>query len=153
MSCASIQGDMTLDTQRRAGDAGRVGARDPRQVRRILDSRPKAGRTAESVARWLARGPFLEDTRLTATTLGGLSAWHVTGSLKAGARLPAIKAGNAAPTFRTTGSGQAAYGPLLSGEYTLVDVPGAGVTVVWSWTMSGEDLTPNQAVIHSLSFH
>ena len=76
----------------------------------------------------------------------------MTGSLKPGARLPATKAGNAAPTFRTTGSGQAAYGPLLSGEYTLVDVPGAGLTVVWSWTLSGEDLTPNQAVIDSLSF-
>ena len=65
---------------------------------------------------------------------------------------PPERVGNSAPTFRTAGSGQAAYGRKLSGEYTLADVPGAGLTVVWSWTLSGEDLTLNQAVIDSLSF-
>ena len=147
-------GDMTLDAYRKAGDAGVAVLEHavPVKYDESWARDPKAGRTAESMARWLSRRPFLEDTTLTPTTLGGLPAWHVTGSLKAGARLPAIKAGYAAPTFRTTGSGQAAYGPLLTGEYTLADVPGAGVTVVWSWTLSGEDLTPNQALIDSLSF-
>jgi hypothetical protein len=147
-------GDMTLDTYRKAGDAGVAVLEHavPVKYDGSWTRDPKAGRTAESVARWLSRRPFLEDTTLTRTTLDGLPAWHVTGSLKPGARLPAIKAGNAAPTFRTAGSGQAAYGRSLSGEYTLVDVPGAGLTVVWSWTLSGEDLTPNQAVIDSLSF-
>ena len=37
-------------------------------------------------------------------------------------------------------------------KYTLADVPGAGLTVVWSWTREGADLTPNQAVIDSISF-
>jgi hypothetical protein len=104
------------------------------------------------VARWLSRRPFLEDTTLTPITLAGLPAWHVTGNLKAGARLPAFKVGDAAPTFKTPGGGQAAYTLALRGEYTLIDVPRAGLTVVWSWTLSDEDLAPNQAVIDSLSF-
>jgi hypothetical protein len=147
-------GNMTLDAYRRDGDAGVAVFEHaiPVKYDRSWTRDPKAGRTAESVSRWLSRRPFLENTTRTQTELGGQVAWHVTGSLKPGAWLPVIKAGNAAPTFRTTGSGQAAYGHLLRGEYTLLDVPGAGLTVVWSWTLSGEDLTPNQAVIDSLSF-
>ena len=114
---------------------------------------PKAGRTAESVARWLSLRPFLEDTTLTQTTLGGLPAWRVTARLKPDARLPAGKVGfgEVAPTF-VNESGQAGYGQDLTGEYTLADVPGAGLTVVWSWTVEGADLTPNQALIDSMSF-
>ena len=67
--------------------------------------------------------------------------------------MPANKHGipEVAPTFANE-SGQAAYGRDLTGEYTLADVPGAGLTVVWSWTRDGADLTPNQAVIDSISF-
>ena len=147
-------GDMTLDTYRNTNDTGVAVLEHavPVKYDGSWTRDPTAGRTAESAARWLSRRPFLEDTTLAPTTLSGLPAWHVTGSLKPGARLPAIKVGNAAPTFRTTGSGQAAYSRRLSGEYTLVDVPGAGLTVVWSWTLSGDDLTLNQPLIDSLSF-
>jgi hypothetical protein len=120
---------------------------------------PQGGETAESLARWLSRRPFLEDTTLTQTTLGGLAAWRVTGSLRPDATLPAVgKAlGQVAPTFITMDgirgvTGSSAYSPDLAGEYWLVDVHGAGVVVVWSLAQSVDDLTPNQVLIDSLSF-
>jgi hypothetical protein len=112
-----------------------------------------AGDTAESVARWLSRRPFLQHTSVNQTTLSGHPAWVVTGSLKPGAALPAAKdsIGDVAPTF-VNATGQAAYGKHLTGEYTLADIHGAGLVVVWSWTLEHDDLTPNQVLIDSLSF-
>ena len=75
-------GSTLLDTYR--NDAGAGVAVFEKTVPAKYDESwsrdPKAGRTAESVARWLSRRPFLEDTTLTQTTLGGLPAWRVTGS-------------------------------------------------------------------------
>ena len=120
---------------------------------------PDGGKTAESMARWLSRRPFLEDTTRTRTTLGGLEAWRVTGSLKADANLPATgkSQGKVAPTFITMEGSKGvtastAYWPGLAGEYWLVDVPGGGVAVVWSLAPSNDELAPNQALIDSLSF-
>jgi hypothetical protein len=111
---------------------------------------PSAGTDAESIATWLANRPFLTHATLTRTTIGGLTAWRVAARLRPGARLPAPKAGfgAVAPTF-TAGPGTAGYRPGFSAEYTLVDVPGAGVTVIWSWSVNhGERaLTGNQAFI------
>ena len=46
------------------------------------------------------------------------------------------------------------YRPNLTGQYTLLDVPGAGVTVIWSWTLNhgNQVLAANQAFIDGLSF-
>jgi hypothetical protein len=117
---------------------------------------PTAGTTAASMARWLSKRPYLVHTTLTRTAVGGRPAWHVTGDLKRGVALPAAKAGgNVAPTF---GGGRlgggAGYRPGLTGQYTLLDVPGAGVTVIWSWTMNHgkQALAGNQAFIDGLSF-
>jgi hypothetical protein len=46
------------------------------------------------------------------------------------------------------------YRANLTGQYTLLDVPGAGVTVIWSWTLNHDDhaLAGNQAGIDGLSF-
>ena len=148
-------GSTVLDTYRNDAGAGVAVLEKavPAKYDESWSRDPEAGRTAESVARWLSRRPFLEDTTLTQTTLGGLPAWRVTGKLKPDAALPADKKSiqEVAPTFFNE-SGQAAYGRDLTGEYTLADVPGAGLTVVWSWTREGADLTPNQAVIDSISF-
>jgi hypothetical protein len=87
--------------------------------------------------------------------VGGRPAWHVTGDLKPGAALPAPKAtGNVAPTFGRAYSDSMGYRPGLTGQYTLLDVPGAGVTVIWSWTVDHRDrvLAANQAFINGLSF-
>lgn len=116
---------------------------------------PSAGTTAHSMARWLADRPFLIHTRLTRTTVGALTAWHVSADLKPGAALPAPKAGgNVAPTFGRAYNDSLGYRKNLKGEYTLVDVRGAGVTVIWSWTVNHPDsaLIANQTFIDTLSF-
>jgi hypothetical protein len=116
---------------------------------------PSAGTTAASMARWLSQRPFLIHTTLTRTTVGGRPAWHVTGDLKPGASLPAPKErGNVAPTFGRDYNDSMGYRADLTGQYTLLDIPGAGVTVIWSWTVDhgNHALIANQAFIDGLSF-
>jgi hypothetical protein len=125
---------------------------------------PTAGTTAASVARWLSERPFLRDTTLQQTTVGGRPAWRVTGQLKPGAALPAQKngTGQIAPTFTgggpdtpaNRGYGGPGYAPNLTGDYTLLDLPGAGLTVIWSWSTNPQHpaLAGNQAYIDGLSF-
>jgi hypothetical protein len=115
---------------------------------------PAAGTTAKSVATWLAHRPFLTNTALVPTHVGGLPAWRVSGQLKPGARLPALKDSvKVAPTFLND-IGHMAYAPNLIGDYTLVAVPGAGITVIWSWSLDhgARALAGNQAFIDRLSF-
>ena len=114
-----------------------------------------AGTSAKSVATWLSKRPFLQHTAVVPTQVGGLPAWRVSGQLKPGARLLAHKNdAPVAPTFIDDG-GQMAYSPSLIGEYTLVDVPGAGLTVIWSWSLDHgpKALAGNQAFIDRLAFH
>jgi len=115
---------------------------------------PAAGASAQSVASWLFRRPFLTNATLTQVTLDGRVAWRVTGDLKPDAALPAAKNDwSVAPTF----VGQPVtegYRRALTGEYTLLDVPGAGVTVIWSWSL---DQAPgatvrNQDYVDGLTF-
>jgi hypothetical protein len=115
---------------------------------------PAAGNTAESVAHWLSTRPFLTDTTLNRVSVGNLSGWRVTGDLKRGAVLPATKhIGWVAPTFADEDGGTAGYRPGLTGAYTLVDVPGAGVTVIWSWSANGKSPIPDDhQFIDGLSF-
>jgi hypothetical protein len=114
---------------------------------------PGAGSTAASVARWLSTRPFLTDTTVNRVSVGNLTGWQVTGDLRRGAALPASKEiGPVAPTFAVPG-GTAGYRPGLSGNYTLVDVPGAGVTVIWSWSANGRSPIPDDHdFIDGLSF-
>jgi surface antigen len=51
-------------------------------------------------------------------------------------------------------AGREGYNNALLGEYTLLDVPGGGVTVIWSWNDShnGQALAGNQAYVDGLSF-
>ena len=73
---------------------------------------PAAGTTAHSMATWLSQRPFLTNTTLTATTVGGRQAWLVTGDLKSGVPLLSVKDGNAAaPTF-SGDNATAAYSPF-----------------------------------------
>jgi hypothetical protein len=116
---------------------------------------PSAGTTAHSMAVWLRGRPFLRNAALTRTTVGGRPAWRVSGQLRPGADLPAAKGGvgNVAPTFKGR-SGTEGYNRSLTGDYTLVQLPHAGVTVIWSWAFehSRARLAGNQAYIDGLSF-
>ncbi len=116
---------------------------------------PAAGTTAHSMATWLSRRPFLTHTTMTSRTIDGRTTWLVTGDLNDSAPLLAVKSGSvAAPTFAGASTATAGYSSTVTGEYTLVDVPGAGVTVIWSWTapQTKGDLTENRAYVQGLSF-
>jgi hypothetical protein len=117
---------------------------------------PSAGTSRASMTHWLSARPFLRHVSVKSVTVDGLAGWQVSGQLKPGASLPAVypSVGRVAPTFAGTGDCHAGYGPDLFGTYTLVDVPGAGVTVIWSWTIDKNHalIAANQALIDGLSF-
>lgn len=62
--------------------------------------------------------------------------------------------GRVAPTFAGQGACRTGYGPNLFGGYTPVDAPGAGVTVIWSWTIENNHtlIAGNQGFTDGLSF-
>jgi hypothetical protein len=115
---------------------------------------PHGGTTAMDMANWLGKRPFLMEARVVATTVDGRPAWRVTASLKPAAPLRAVKLqeGAVAPTFTDGGETTMAYNRTLSGEYTLLDIPGAGVTVVWSWALHAprSQLAGNRSFIDGL---
>jgi hypothetical protein len=99
---------------------------------------PSAGDSAAAMATWLSKRPFLSGATLTPTTVDGRPAWRVSAVLKPHAPLRAVKLqeGAVAPTFTNGNVTTMGYSRSLRGDYTLLDVPGAGVTVVWSWTLA-----------------
>lgn len=115
---------------------------------------PAAGTSAQAMATWLSKRPFLANARVTPTTVGGRKAWRVSGDLRPDVTLPASKDGEpAAPTF-LDGDATAAYSRTIIGEYTLLDLPGAGVTVIWSWAVdhASQVLADNQSLVDGLTF-
>jgi hypothetical protein len=118
---------------------------------------PGAGTTATDMAQWLANRPFLRDTLVTTRQVGGRTAWLVEGALRSHATLSASKSADimVAPTFSgatTPGNFTAGVAPDLPGEFTLVDQPGGGVTVIWSWSYRGTPslLTRNRAMVTAI---
>jgi hypothetical protein len=116
-----------------------------------------AGTTAADMAQWLANRPFLCDSRVTTRQVGGRTAWLVEGALRSHAILSAAKNPDlmVAPTFSgsaTVGNFTAGVAPDLPGEFTLVDQPGGGVTVIWSWSYHGTPslLTRNRAMVTAI---
>ena len=116
---------------------------------------PAAGTTAASVAQWLAGRAFLQNTSIVRTRVGSLQAWRVTGSLRPGAPLPASKGDfTVGPTFKNDAA-TAGFATNLTGDYTVLDVPGVGLTVIWSWTTQPDDrsiLDDSQATVDGLAF-
>jgi hypothetical protein len=117
-----------------------------------------AGTSVSSIAQWLASRPFLTHTSIKKVTVDGLAGQQVSGQLKPGADLPADGASLGvdfvAPTFAGEGGCHAGYHRNLFGNYTLMTVPGAGITVIWSWTIQNDHtlIAANQAFIDALSF-
>jgi hypothetical protein len=111
---------------------------------------PAAGTTAQSMATWLAHRSFAVPTSVVRTTVQGRPAYQVDIVLKKGA--PLLGKHNTDPAAPTFGTGMAAWGTLKA-RYTLMDVPGAGVVVIWSWTFDRlAVLDGNQAFVDSVSF-
>jgi hypothetical protein len=115
---------------------------------------PSGGSTAASMATWLAARPFVSQAHTTRTTVDGLPAWRVVATMRTGT--PAteqIGDLRGVVTF-VDDAAHAWFGPKLTvGEYTLVDVPGAGVTLVWSWTLGPRSvLEGNRPYVAGISF-
>jgi hypothetical protein len=115
-----------------------------------------AGTSVSSIAHWLSARPFFAHTSVKPVTVDGLAGRQISGELKPAAELPADypSVGQVAPTFTGNGDCHAAAGRGLFGTYTVVQVPGAGVTVIWSWTINRDHalIAGNQPLIDGLSF-
>jgi hypothetical protein len=114
---------------------------------------PSAGTTAASVARWLSHRPFLTHTEVTRGRVDGHDAWRVTGALKPGARLRAHKTLlPTAPVFRGVAP-RIGYQAGVRSQFTLLDLPRVGLTVIWSWTYERpQTLQANAGFISGISF-
>jgi hypothetical protein len=105
----------------------------------ISEADPSGGTTAREMARWIATRPFVAPTSVTRTSVGGRPAWRVVATLRPGARLTSTwDAGRIAPLlFDIPPAGSWLSGSVL-GEMTLLDLPGGGVTAIWSWSNTGD---------------
>jgi hypothetical protein len=149
-------GRNTVETYRRTNTAGVTVMERARPVRNdgSWSRDPAAGRTAHSMALWLTHRPFLTHVVLHKTSVGRLTAWRVTASLRTSAHLRALGGvGKIAPTFAGD-AGREGYAPTLTGEYLLLDTPAGAVTTIWSWTRSPDsnDLDTNHTYIQTLNF-
>ena len=141
------------------GDVEHVGVLVAERARPVKyddtwETDPAAGTSARSVARWLANRPFFADTVATRITLDGLPAWRVAPTVRRDAAMPVSKGDlPAAPTFAGTAV-TISSGPHIPAEYVLVDVPGVGLTVIWSWSYSQGPavLAGNREYLEALHF-
>lgn len=117
-----------------------------------------AGSGARALATWLSQRSFLNTTQPRQTTVDGLTAWTVQAQLGLPRQQgPALCNDRflCAPLFAARHSEGAFIGIWsdLIGRYTFVDVPGAGTTVIWSWTFGDSAaLAGNQPLINSIRF-
>ena len=95
--------------------------------------------TAESFANWIAQRPFLSASPVRTGHVDGLTAWIVDVEVP-----PGLPAGPATCAGRfdcypvlLQGSWVAGAWRNVTGRYTFVDLPGVGVTVLWSWALDG----------------
>ena len=115
---------------------------------------PKGGGNASEMAIWLSNRPFLEHTKVERVSLGGLVAWRVTADFRPGSTLGFYRsAPPRAPVFANEFA-SVGFSDDLKGECTLVDTPGSGVTVVWSWTYGQPKsaILANRPFVAGLSF-
>jgi hypothetical protein len=105
---------------------------------------------------WVASRPYLDAGPVTRTTLGGYRAWQVSVT-PAHARSPRRSACEAGPchlmTLQPDGSTTGIWGRMTA-EYTALRVPGAGTTVVWSWTVTShpQDMDADNEAVQGLSW-
>jgi hypothetical protein len=147
------------DTPQPAGVTVAEGVRATK-ADRLADIDPTAPASARGLAEWVSRRPFLRSGAVQRTPVGGLPAWTVQVRLRAPGRLGVADCNQlttrcmpvlAMPAPNSTVLG--AWGPMIA-RYTFVNVPGAGPTVIWSWTFGATHraLNANQSLIDSLRF-
>jgi hypothetical protein len=111
--------------------------------------------SAEAFASWLTDRPFFSSSRVHAGQVDGRPAWVVDTFVRRD------EPGGPALCNRTT----ACYPTMLQGDhvigvwaglrsrYTVLDLPGAGITVVWAWGLDGEVPTAAAELTGSIRFH
>lgn len=103
--------------------------------------------TAEALADWIRERPFLSSSAVRETEVAGLPAWTVDVDVR-----PGLPEGPATCNSRiacypvlfvSTGTSGWVAGAWkgMTSRYTVLDLPGSGVMVVWSWTF-GRDFLP-----------
>jgi hypothetical protein len=147
------------DTPQPAGVTVAEGVRATK-ADHLADIDPTAPTSARGLAEWVSRRPFLRSGAVHKSSVGGLPAWTVQVRLRAPGRLGVADCNQLTtrcmpvlimPAARSTVLG--AWGPMIA-RYTFVKVPGAGPTVIWSWTFGDTDraLVENQSLIDTLRF-
>jgi hypothetical protein len=147
------------DTAQLAGVTVAEGVRATK-ADHLADVDPSAPTHARALAEWVSRRPFLRSGAVQRTPVGRLPAWTVQVRLRAPGRLGVSDCNQLTircmPVLIMPGAASTVLGAWSSmiARYTFVDVPGAGPTVVWSWTFGHTDraLDRNQSLIDSLRF-
>jgi hypothetical protein len=119
---------------------------------------PRVPANAKAFVQWVASRSFLDASAVRRVTFDGRVGWRVRVDLKRHADGGHGRCTVTAPTqpcHAITYQDGAITGLWsdLSAEYTAVDVPGGGTTVVWSWAF-GHDrpaLARNRAVVNAIS--
>lgn len=116
---------------------------------------------AQAYAAWVASRPYLVTSEVTQTKVDGRQAWTVdvrNAPTKRGQQLPYGCSGGyyrCTPIVRTGHAAVTIAGQMdgMLSRFTFVDVPGAGVTTIWSLTFDKpSDLTVNQDIVDTISF-
>jgi hypothetical protein len=111
--------------------------------------------SAESFATWLAQRPFLQTSGMRTGEVDGRQAWIVDASVRPGMPDgPAMCNKNIrCYPIMVKRAWVVGMWDELTSRYTVLDLPGAGITVVWSWGFEGEVPTAADDVIASIHFH
>ena len=111
--------------------------------------------TAESFAKWIARRLFLSASPVRTGHVDGNPAWIVDVEVPAGLPAGPATCAQTFPCYPVLLQGTWVSGAwhLVAGRYTVLDLPGAGVTVLWSWAINGADIPkPVDDLVETIRF-
>ena len=129
----------------RGGEAGVAVIHHVGAGARSSGVRPVAGvDEAEELIDWISERPFLDASSVERTQLGSDPAWTVEAAVADPARARQVRCDAPTPCYpvlhwaddpaeRVNG-----VQPGMTARYTALDLHGSGITVVWSWSRTGE---------------
>ena len=111
--------------------------------------------SAESFANWLTGRPFFSSSQLHTGRIDGRPAWIVDAVVGPGEPAGPASCNRTTACYPTMLQGDHVIGAWagLTSRYTILDLPGAGITVVWSWGLDGEVPPAAVKVTDGIRFH
>jgi hypothetical protein len=114
----------------------------------------------EAIANWLAQRPDLASSAVRPATIDGRRAWSVTVRTKIPDKDATVECNDrfaCTPIMHVDGAGDLSTQGLFEGllsRFTFLQVPDAGVVVIWSWALPDNPglLRGNRALIDSIEF-